>query len=535
MNHKIHEVYQNSLADLLAKWQQRRSRALSPDLVDAALMLLNLNLNPLAELLDSLYSDNSRGRPRYDPTAMLRGLLLMTMLHQTRIALFVKELRSNPRLALIAGFEPNKTPSVGAFYLFIDHLENGTFQPKCPHRIAAADSRHGKHLRNLKQEKAEKEAQRQRILATCDSITAQLKDQLLANDSRERPRDFQQRLEDILFNIAVIPSAKRGMLGDLKHLHLCGDGSSLPSGASPYGIPACECRKKGDFKCCCDRFYSDPTANWGYDSYREVYYFGHTYYQHLVSTSGHDLPVHIIIGQASESDFTLSLKSADRLIKTAREHKLEIEIETVAYDAGHDAHGIYQYLLNKQINPVIALNHRQGQHPNPTGTAEKLNDNGIPLCPAGLEMRRHSQTPNHRVYFNCPVKRPTHEEGRTVWKSYVDECPHKVLCQPESKMGPIVYIRSDQDPRFYPPIPRDSARFKQIMNLRSGCERSNSTKKTVHHLGDRPCRSATHYLFRLHLVSIVEHAKAWVAEDRKLVGDDWVKLCELAIKQHAKT
>jgi hypothetical protein len=40
---------------------------------------------------------------------------------------------------------------------------------------------------------------------------------LLANDSLERPRDFQQRLEDILFNIAVIPSAHRGMLGDLKH------------------------------------------------------------------------------------------------------------------------------------------------------------------------------------------------------------------------------------------------------------------------------------------------------------------------------
>lgn len=200
MNHKIHEVYQNSLADLLAKWQQRRSRALSPDLpdlVDAALMLLNLNLDPLAELLDSLYSDNSRGRPRYDPTAMLRGLLLMTMLH-------------------------------------------------------------------------------------------------------------------------------------------------------PFLQPIAE-------------------------------------------------------------------------------------------------------------------------------------------------------------------------------------------CSAISNMGPIVYIRSDQDPRFYPPIPRDSARFKQIMNPRSGCERSNSTKKTVHHPGDRPCRSATHYLFRLHLVSIVEHAKAWVAEDRKLVGDDLVKLCELAIKQYAKT
>ncbi|MGH9935255.1 MAG: hypothetical protein ACREAM_03360, partial [Blastocatellia bacterium] len=99
------------------------------------------------------------------------------------------------------------------------------------------------------------------------------------------------------------------------------------------------------------------------------------------------------------------------------------------------------------------------------------------------------------------------------------------------QMGPIVYVRSDQDPRYYPPIPRDSARFKQILNLRSGCERSNATKKTVHHLGDRPCRSDTHFLFRLYLVSVVEHAKAWLADDRKLVGDDLLKLCELASKQ----
>jgi hypothetical protein len=322
------------------------------------------------------------------------------------------------------------------------------------------------------------------------------------------------------------------MLGDLKNLIVCGDGSSLVTGASPYGTPSCQCRKNGLFKCDHDRFFSDPTANWGWDSYREVFYFGHTFYQHVVSTSGHDLPVHLTIGQASESDFTLSLKSFDRLIKTARENKLDLKIDAVGYDAGHDGRGVYDYLLAKHLSPVIALNHRQGQHPNPTGTAEKINDNGIPLCPANLEMRRHSQTPNHRIYFNCPVKRPTHEGGKTIWKSYVKDCPHQILCQPESKMGPIVYVRSDSDPRYYPPIARDSPRFKQIMNLRSGCERSNATKKVVHHLGERPCRSATHFLFRLYLVSIVEHTRTWLAEDRKLAGDDWRKLCELALRRN---
>src|SRR5215510_4999423 len=85
MTHKIHEVYQKFLADLLTKWQRRQSRALSPDLLDAALMLLRLNLDSLEELLDALYSDHPRGRPPFDSIAMLRALLLMTLLRQKRI------------------------------------------------------------------------------------------------------------------------------------------------------------------------------------------------------------------------------------------------------------------------------------------------------------------------------------------------------------------------------------------------------------------------------------------------------------------
>jgi hypothetical protein len=65
------------------------------------------------------------------------------------------------------------------------------------------------------------------------------------------------------------------------------------------------------------------------------------------------------------------------------------------------------------------------------------------------------------------------------------------------------------------------------MNLRSGCERSNSAKKEVYGLGDRPCRSDTHFLVRLYLVSIIEHAKAWLAEDRKQLGESGDDLAAL--------
>lgn len=129
--------------------------------------------------------------------------------------------------------------------------------------------------------------------------------------------------------------------------------------------------------------------------------------------------------------------------------------------------------------------------------------------------------------FNCPVKRPTHQDGKIIWQSHAEQCPHKVLCQPETKMGPILYIRSESEPRLYPPIPRASPKFKELMKLRSGGERSNSVKQVAHKLGHRPCRSATHYPVRLYLVSIVEHAKAWLADDRKVLGEDWQALSDL--------
>ena len=94
-------------------------------------------------------------------------------------------------------------------------------------------------------------------------------------------------------------------------------------------------------------------------------------------------------------------------------------------------------------------------------------------------------------------------------------------------MGPLVYLRTDSDPRWYPPIARDSAEFKRLLAWRSGCERSNAVKKVTHKLQRRVCRSASLYLIRLSLISVCEHAKAWLVEDRKAWGTDWKILSDL--------
>ena len=534
-----HQQYAENLCLNLTRWLVRKSRRLKNQWLDAALTLMRINLESAKPILDSLYSPDPRGQKPFEPVRMLRALLLMMLLGYTSIAKFAQELKTHPRLAVIPGFVPSDTPATGTFYAFIDRLEDGPYQKPCElnamHIIKPRKLRKGKHLRNLTSEKQKRQKDREADLTVYDSVTKKLKDDLHKSANQARPDDLLKRLEDILIQCAVIPSAKRGLLGDTNNMSASGDGSPLPSGASPYGKPSCNCREKGIYDCNCPRYYSDANANWGYDSYRETYYFGHTYYQHIVSTNGHDLPLNISIASASETDYTLSMKSMDRLRKALKENGLEWKIQYAIHDAGHDSTGNYEYLLDYEITPIIALNARTGTYPTvvpptngrtePTGTAQKVNEQGIPVCPAGMLMRRHGFNPQKRIImYNCPVKRPTHKDGKYIYVSYPQECPFKVLCQPDTNLGPTVYIRTKDDPRLFPPIPRASPKYKELMNLRSGCERSNSAKKDVYGLGQRPCRSDTHFLVRLYLVSIIEHAKAWLAEDKKKLGDDPVAL-----------
>ena len=109
----------------------------------------------------------------------------------------------------------------------------------------------------------------------------------------------------------------------------------------------------------------------------------------------------------------------------------------------------------------VPLNPRSGEFPKPTGNACQVNESGIPLCKAGLPMRRCSHDKKkHRVYYNCPVKRPTHRKSKYQMLNHEEECPLGVLCHPDTKMSPVVYVKTTDDPRLYPPLPRSSDQFK---------------------------------------------------------------------------
>src|SRR5215472_1431714 len=290
-----HAQYAGTLAAKLRGWLRRQSRRLPEAWREAALVLLRLNLNPARPLLEPLYAPGPRGRPAHDPLCMLRALLLMLLLQYKSLPKWVQDLRAHPRLAQMAGFAPFHTPGVGTFYDFIARLEDGPYTPPCPHRVRRSSLRKGRHRRHLKRERADRHAAKAAEPRQADSLTARLAQDLLAAADHPRPQELLTRLDDLLFQCGVLPSAQRGLLGDLPALVLCGDGACLPTGASPHGQPTCDCRAQRIFRCEHERFYTDATATWGYDAYRDTFFFGHRYFQHCVVTPDHTLPLQVLL------------------------------------------------------------------------------------------------------------------------------------------------------------------------------------------------------------------------------------------------
>ena len=114
----------------------------------------------------------------------------------------------------------------------------------------------------------------------------------------------------------------------------------------------------------------------------------------------------------------------------------------------------------------------------------------------------------HRQVYHCPVKKKARDgQGWTI-RTELERCPLGVLCQPDSRLGPLVSLSERDNPRLFPAIRRHSAEYRRLMNLRSGVERSNAMKKTVYKLEQTQFKRSSHFLIKLYLIAMIEHATA---------------------------
>ena len=530
-----HEAYRQSVVDAC------RVHAQVPDFEEQlqryqseALVLWALDLEPARPVLEACYAPSPRGGDPRDPIVMLRLLLLALLVGQASINKWVPDLRASRVLRILAGLDPDESPpGVGTFYDFLHRLHDGPIRRSCEHaeRPSELERRRAATARKLKRrpkgkgarkssrspnpsrsrktrERRRKDAEAAQAESSPEfdptTVTARLVAEINKAAEMDNPNDLLGRLAQILVDVAVLESGRRGLLGDLHQVVVGGDGSPLRTGANRHGKRVCG--HGFSERCDCPRLYTDPDAQWGWDSHRGTWFFGHHFYEVSCSTSSHDLPLALWLDPGNGSDFTASLRTWTHLGKTLRSRADGWVLSHFIADAGHDAEPIHAHLVEQGVKPVIPLK-TAAQATHPTRPDVRLSKRGVPLCEAGLEMAHWGSAGKGRTCFLCPLRGgkvercPLAPEGQPDWH-----------CRPDLKWGPVRNIAVGDNARLFPAVPRNTARYAELYNLRSGCERSNAVKKETFALERARHRRASFWLIRLHLIAVLQHARTWVAD-----------------------
>lgn len=438
-----HSDYQHQLKlNLLKHLQMQRSRLVGLDKCLSKLYLLNLdNLLPV---IKPLYPNS--GRPAKNQQGIIRSLVLMLDLQKHSITNWALEVRNDLLLFDICGFDSPNAPSVASYYDLLVRF------------WLASHKKHVKgkcKLKSFVSKPKQKLKSNQKLPNKHTGIVKKL----VSYAINGRLPDFRPEkiLQQFLARCLVDSSAKMGLLGDTSSLSVAFDGSPFYSGASHYGIKVCDCRSKGIFSCKCPRRYSDPNAKWGWDSYREKWFFGDTLFNVTASDSPNDLPIYIRMVQASRHDSVTTVFA----LRDIHNIYPEFKFKNFIADGAMDNYPTYELLDHYNIMPFIALDSRTKakyhyDHPD----ILCFDDKGRPICHGGIP------------YLNWGYNKPKGLKYRCWFACKGQEPPKECKCS-NSKYGRVIYIKPNYDPRLFTPVPRYSQVFKDKFKTRTSVERTN--------------------------------------------------------------
>jgi hypothetical protein len=432
-----------------------------------------LDLDKLLPLVLNCYSFT--GRPARHQPEMFRALVVLIHCKE-RITSFVKRLKADPVLAVACGFEPGFTPGVGNFYDLLDRFWLGQEPAKV---LRKPETKQDKKLK-----KGEK------LPEKYPGLVAELVEKVLNGYSF--PDSPERLLQKILTECAVKPSLNLGLCGDPKKLTFAGDGAPLETGASPYGKKICHCKEQGIYRCSCPRLFTGPTANWGWDSYHERWFYGHSLYSLTAADSFHDLPLLLSITQASRHDSGTFVAAYAKL----RDLYPDLHFTAALLDSAHDAYDIYRLLLTDEIQPFIDLNKRGEKQT--VLSPPTINDQGIPLCPAGLKMQYWGiHKKRNRLKWRCPLHKN------------LDCCPQSQPCSP-SAYGRVVYTKPKDDLRLFTTTPRGSEAWKKTFAKRTSVERTLKRILVDYRIESARLRAEKRWFWFASLAAINQHLDAQV-------------------------
>lgn len=470
-----HTAYQNFIVEMLRKYYPNPD-AIARSTWDIIERFWHLDLSYTDIFLKDKYSVFGP-KPR-TPSCMHRSYLLSLDFKVTSITDWAAQLKINPLYAILSGFEFGDTPGVGTFYDFFDRLwdsDNDNFSSNIhPLKISVKKPK----------KKGEKAAPVEK--ATVEQLLKELEETTFSID--EQPYGA---LFNIYKNEFLNVSVQKGLINP-QNLALAGDGTPVVTSARERKHRVCDCTSKGITDCCCDRYFSQPDCDIGWDSSRDCFYHGYDLYMLVASDSESDLPVFPLLGPASRHDSHGFLHAFFRM----RSFLSDLSINKLLLDSAHDAMSFYEYFKHKGITPFIDLNEKRG-------IKVKYKDDftigkdGIPLCRAGRKMSHDGvEKSKHRIKFRCPLSS----------RKYGCSCKHP--CS-DSKYGRTVHLAMKDNPRLINIPPRDSEEWKTEYTARTSAERSNKRQKLDFLLESGRHRSTKMWYCRLYNTLMLQHLDAW--------------------------
>ncbi len=470
-----HSAYQDFVVQMLRKYYPNPD-AIARSTWDIIERFWNLDLSFTDVLLKNKYSVFGP-KPR-TPSCMHRSYLLSLDFKVTSVTDWAAQLKINPLYAVLSGFQVGDTPGVGTFYDFFDRLWD------------SPENNLSSHLHPLKtsikkpKKKGEKATSVEKL--TVEQLLKQLEETTFTNKDHPYASLFDIYREEFL-NVSV----HKGLIHP-DNLALAGDGTPVVTSARERKHRVCDCASKGINDCSCDRYFSQPDCDIGWDSSRNFFYHGYDLYMLVASDSESDLPIFPFLNPASRHDSFGFLHAFFRMKNLLP----DFNINKFLLDSAHDAMPFYEYFNRKRITPFIDLNEKRGIKVKYKEDFIIGND-GVPICKAGRKMNHDgTEKRKHRIKFRCPL----------ASRKYGCSC--KEPCS-DSKYGRTVHLAMKDNPRLINMPPRDSEEWKVEYNARTSVERSNKRQKLDFLIENGRHRSTKMWYCRLYNILMLQHLDAW--------------------------
>ena len=227
--------------------------------------LISLNLDSAGAFLSKLYPPI--GRPAIHQAQIIRSFVLFFLLYHDglvplSLTRWVEIIKEDELYSTLIGCSLGSSPPLGSYYDFMDRLWAAPQSDRYK-RNKTFPSNKNKSKPKKPKGKGEKASERKQ------GITKRIGKRLM--DGKDGHLNFERFLQEFFFIVAVYPSMKCGLIPDAP-LTISGDGTAVHTHASPYGKTV---SSQPDTS---RKHFSDPDADWGWDSDIDKYYYGYTLY-----------------------------------------------------------------------------------------------------------------------------------------------------------------------------------------------------------------------------------------------------------------